>query len=118
VYNFSTGKDGERAKAHGVQKPIDQPGYVNHMPAMHTQICPIMGVPQPTQYVTHLDPVFVQHLSRHQGQKMALMTTAGRIEGINAGVAVDHIQINLEDRSLHIRISQIIYFEGPLTSYR
>ncbi|MBZ5753213.1 DUF2642 domain-containing protein [Metabacillus rhizolycopersici] len=115
---MGTGKDGERSKAHGVQKPSDQPGYVNHMPAMHTQICPIMGVPQPTEYVTHLDPVFVQHLSRHQGQRMALMTTAGRIEGINAGVAVDHIQINLEDRSLHIRISQIIYFEGPLTSYR
>ncbi|WP_263862284.1 YuzF family protein [Bacillus aerolatus] len=49
---------------------------------------------------------------------MALMTTAGRIEGINAGVAVDHIQMNLEDRSLHIRISQIVYFEGPLASYR
>lgn len=62
--------------------------------------------------------MFVQHLSRHQGQRMALMTTVGRIEGINAGVAVDHFQINLEDRSLHIRISQIVYFEGPLASYR
>lgn len=27
------------------------------------------------------------------------------------------IQINLEDRSLHIRIAQIVYFEGALASY-
>jgi hypothetical protein len=88
---------------------------VNHMPASHSPIYPITGVSQPNQYVTGLNPVFVQHVSRHQGQKIAVMTTGGRIEGINAGVAVDHIQINLET---HIRISQIIYFEGPLASYR
>ncbi|WP_404457136.1 DUF2642 domain-containing protein [Oceanobacillus kapialis] len=85
------------------QNPIDRPGYVNQMPAAHTKIYPVQAVPQPTAYMTQLDPVFVQHLSRHQGQHIALMTTAGRIEGINAGVAVDHIQINVEDRSLHIR---------------
>jgi hypothetical protein len=100
------------------QNLVDQPGYVNHMPASHSPIYPIAGVPQPNQYVTGLDPVFVQHRSRHQGQKIAVMTTGGRIEGINAGVAIDHIQINVEDRSTHIRISQIIYFEGPLASYR
>lgn len=27
------------------------------------------------------------------------------------------IQINLEDRPLHIRIAQIVYFEGALASY-
>lgn len=101
-----------------VQNPIDQPGYVNQMPATHTLIYPIEGVPQSSAYMTPLDPVFVQHISRHQGQRLAVMTTVGRIEGVLAGVAVDHIQINVEDRSLHIRIAQIVYFEGPLASYR
>ncbi|WP_242447725.1 hypothetical protein [Priestia endophytica] len=43
------------------QNLVDQPGYVNHMPAFHSPIYPIAGVPQPNQYVTGLDPVFVQH---------------------------------------------------------
>ncbi|ANE48827.1 hypothetical protein SY83_09835 [Paenibacillus swuensis] len=100
------------------QKPIDQPAYVGQMASVHSPIIPILGVPQPNVYVTDLDPVFVQHMSRHQGQPFAVMTTVGRIEGILAGVAVDHIQINLDDRSVHIRIAQIVYFEGPLASYR
>lgn len=111
-------KHGDANQMHMEQRPIDQPGYVNQIPTAHTEIYPIKAVPQPTAYMTQLDPVFVQHLSRHQGQRMALMTTAGRIEGVNAGVAVDHIQLNVEDRSLHIRLSQIIYFEGPLASYQ
>jgi hypothetical protein len=101
-----------------IQNPIDQPACVGHTAAAHTPIVPIMGVPQPTYYVTQIDPVFIQHLSRHQGQQIALVTTAGRLEGELAGVGVDHAQLNLKDRSLHIRISQIIYFEGPLASYR
>lgn len=101
-----------------IQNPIDQPGYVHHQPASHSPIYPITGIPQPTNYSTNLDPVFVQHISRHQGQKVALVTTAGRVEGEVAGVAVDHVQINLDDRSLHIRLSQVIWFEGPLASYR
>ncbi|MFD2215770.1 DUF2642 domain-containing protein [Metabacillus endolithicus] len=101
-----------------IQNPIDQPGYVHHQPAAHSPIYPITGIPQPTNYSTNLDPVFVQHISRHQGQKIALVTTAGRVEGEVAGVAVDHVQINLDDRALHIRLSQVIWFEGPLASYR
>ncbi|MFS0869189.1 DUF2642 domain-containing protein [Paenibacillus xylanilyticus] len=103
---------------HAVQKPVDQPGYVNQKYAMHTPICAITGIPQPGEYVTSLEPVFVQHLSRHQGQTFTIMTTVGEITGVLAGVAIDHIQINAEHRSLHIRIAQIVYFEGPSTSYR
>lgn len=100
-----------------IQNPIVQPGYVHNEPATHSHTYPISGIPQPTNYSTSLDPVFIQHISRHQGQKIAIVTTAGRVEGEVAGVAVDHVQLNLEDRSLHIRISQIIWFEGPLASY-
>jgi hypothetical protein len=94
----------QNEKVHASQYPIDQPYYVNTMPAGHSPIYPIAGIPQPNQYITNLDPVFIQHLSRHQGQRIAVMTTVGRIEGVIAGVGVDHIQINLEDRSLHIRV--------------
>lgn len=107
----------EASKAQNYQNPIVQPGCVDQAKAVHSPIYAIAGIPQPSEYVTHLDPVFIQHISRHQGQRLCLMTTVGRIEGILAGVAVDHIQINLEDRSLHIRIAQIVYFEGALASY-
>ncbi|WP_226669595.1 DUF2642 domain-containing protein [Metabacillus litoralis] len=100
-----------------IQNPVEQPGVVNNQPATHSLIYSFAGIPQPTNYSTNLDPVFVQHLSRHQGQKIALVTTVGRVEGEVAGVAVDHVQLNTEDRSLHIRLSQIIWFEGPKASY-
>jgi len=98
--------------------PVDQPACVGYRPAAHSPIVPVMGIPQPGSYITHLEPVFIQHMSRHQGQFIALMTSAGRVEGELAGVGIDHVQLNLKDRSLHIRISQIIYFEGALASYR
>ncbi|QJC51276.1 DUF2642 domain-containing protein [Paenibacillus albicereus] len=100
------------------QLPIDQPAYVGGWQGACGPIVPIAGVPQPNEYVTSLDPVFVQHISRHQGQPIAVETTCGRIEGLLAGVAVDHIQINRDDRSMHIRIAHIVYFEGPAVSYR
>ncbi|ASK61204.1 hypothetical protein CFK37_02845 [Virgibacillus phasianinus] len=36
-------------------------------------------------YTTQLDPVFVQHLNQLDGQTMALMTTAGRVEVLMQG---------------------------------
>ncbi|MFH5184730.1 DUF2642 domain-containing protein [Paenibacillus sp. TAB 01] len=110
--------NGYGAHPNQAQKPIDQSAYVGQMPAVHSPIVPISGVPQPNLYMTLLDPVFLQHISRHQGQQIALMTTAGRLQGQLAGVGADHVQLNLEDRSLHIRIQHIVYFEGPLASYR
>ncbi|TXC91330.1 DUF2642 domain-containing protein [Metabacillus litoralis] len=100
-----------------IQNPIVQPVYMNNQPATHSVIHSFAGLPQPTYYSTNLDPVFIQHLSRHQGQSIALVTTVGRVEGELAGVAVDHLQLNTEDRSLHIRLSQIIWFEGPKATY-
>ncbi|WP_223292236.1 DUF2642 domain-containing protein [Salipaludibacillus neizhouensis] len=76
-------------------------------------------MPQPTQYVTPLDPVFVDHLSRHENEQIIVTTTAGKIEGVLTGVAVDHIQLNLsDDKAVHIRVSQIVSFEGFPISYR
>ncbi|WP_281885902.1 DUF2642 domain-containing protein [Paenibacillus sp. YYML68] len=100
------------------QNAVDQSAYVGRLPAAHSPIVPIPAVPQPGIYVTQLEPVFVQHISRHQGQRLAVMTTAGRVEGTLAGVGVDHIQMNVGERSLHIRIPHIVYFEGPAESYR
>jgi hypothetical protein len=99
--------------------PIVQPAYVNQMPASCTPIYSVPAVPQPTQYVTPLDPVYVDHLSRHKGQHIVVMTTAGKVEGVLAGVAVDHIQINIsKEKAIHIRIAQMVFFEGFPISYR
>ncbi|MFD2680333.1 DUF2642 domain-containing protein [Bacillus seohaeanensis] len=112
----------ERAKHQKVPvklNPVVQPAYVNQLPAPATPISPVPSIPQPTQYVTPLDSVYVDHLSRHQGQHMVVMTTAGKVEGVLTGVAVDHIQLNVsEEKAVHIRISQIVYFEGFPISYR
>ncbi|MGG4397960.1 hypothetical protein ABEX25_27060 [Paenibacillus thiaminolyticus] len=65
-------KEKPPAKPHHVQTclhPILQPAYVNHHPAACTPICTMPAVPQPTEYVSCLDPVFLDHLSRHQGQR-------------------------------------------------
>ncbi|WP_274318785.1 DUF2642 domain-containing protein [Paenibacillus qinlingensis] len=56
-------------------------------------------------YIKQLDPMFVQHISRHRGQEIAIMTTAGKVEEVLAGIAADHMQLNLKDRAIHIRIS-------------
>lgn len=68
------------------------------------------------QYVTCLEPVFLDHLSRHQGQRIIVRTTVETLEGVLASVAVDHIQLNRHDKAFHIRTAQIVHFEGlPIT---
>ncbi|MDY0393280.1 hypothetical protein ACFSMW_14570 [Virgibacillus halophilus] len=46
-----------------------------------------------------------------------MATSAGKHHGKLSGVAIDHIQLHVGDgKALHIRIAEIIYFEGyPLT---
>jgi hypothetical protein len=99
--------------------PIVQPAYINQMPAPCTPIYSVPAVPQPTHYATPLDPVYVDHLSRHKGKHIVVMTTAGKVEGVLTGVAVDHIQLNIaEEKAIHVRIAQIVFFEGFPISYR
>lgn len=41
------------------------------------------------------------------------MTTAGKVEGILSGVVADHVQLTIGDnKALHIRLAQVVYFEG------
>ncbi|MFZ5987186.1 MAG: hypothetical protein ACOYWZ_08715 [Bacillota bacterium] len=55
-------------------KPIVQPTYINQMAAPYSPIYPVPSVPQPTQYITLLDPVFVDHLSRHDAPYLICRT--------------------------------------------
>jgi hypothetical protein len=101
------------------QNPIVQPAYINQKAPAYAPMHEVPVVPQPTQYITPLDPVFVDHLGRHQGQHLVVMTTAGKVEGVLKGVAVDHIQLNISEvKAVHIRIAQIVFFEGYPISYR
>ncbi|MGG6310341.1 DUF2642 domain-containing protein [Paenibacillus macerans] len=90
----------------------------NSFASPFSTIFPVPMVPQPNQYVTRLDPVFVDHLSRHKGRPISLMTTAGKLEGILSGIAIDHVQLSMDHKAIHVRIAQIVYFEGLPVSYR
>lgn len=93
--------------------PIAQPDYVNQSPASYTTIRPVKKIPQPNRYVTNVNPVFLDHLSRHQGLDITVQTTANEVKGKLKDVAIDHIELKLsENRALHIRLDQIVYFEG------
>lgn len=93
--------------------PIAQPFYVNQAPATYTNIHQVEKIPQPNQYVTCVEPVFLDHLSRHQGLDITVQTTAKEVKGKLAGVAVDHIEIKLsKNKAVHIRLDQIVCFEG------
>ncbi|CAM4463491.1 DUF2642 domain-containing protein [Paenibacillus tarimensis] len=96
--------------------PIVQPLQIGYQPAAGTVIGAVPVVPQPHHYGLSYEPVFVDHLSRHTGQRIGVVTIAGRVEGILSGVAVDHIQLDVGGKALHMRIAQLVYFEGlPIT---
>ncbi len=99
--------------------PIVQPVEVNQQPTAYTVVQPVSAVPQPNQYVSSLNPIYVDHLSRHKGEHIIVTTTAGKVEGKLTGIATDHIQLTVaEKRALHIRIEQIVFFEGFPISYK
>jgi len=94
-------------------QPILQPTYINKSTVAYTPIHKAVGTPQPSQYSTTLEPVFLDHLSQHQGKEITVRTDGKEVTGTLAGVTVDHIQLNLNaNRALHIRVADIAYFEG------
>ncbi|EHB48568.1 MULTISPECIES: DUF2642 domain-containing protein [Paenibacillus] len=71
------------------------------------------AVPLHVNYVTLVEPMFMDHLLKHKGAKITVVTTAGKVEGILSGVTADHIQLTVGDnKALHIRLAQVVYFEG------
>ena len=46
-----------------------------------------------------VEPAFIEHLLRHKGAKVVIMITAGKVDGILSGVAVDHLQLTVGDHS-------------------
>ncbi|MUV36739.1 hypothetical protein JNUCC1_00543 [Lentibacillus sp. JNUCC-1] len=114
--NMKAYTEDEMRKHHGHNtklNPIVQPEYVNHKAADYTGLKPVAQIPQPNRYVTNVDPVFLDHLSRHQGLEISVQTTAKEVKGTLNGVAIDHIEIGIgKNKALHIRLDQIVYFEG------
>lgn len=109
VQDMDVRQESPKPKMHA----IAQPNYVNQSPAAYTDIHPVKKIPQSNRYVTNVNPVFLDHLSRHQGLDITVQTSAKEVKGKLAGVAIDHIQLNIgKDRALHIRLDEIVYFEG------
>lgn len=100
--------------------PAPSAGYASGYPAypLPQPIPPYYAprtpaIPQPMHYATLVEPVFIDHLLRHKGAKVVIMTTAGKVEGILSGVVVDHVQLTIGDnKALHIRMAEVVYFEG------
>ncbi|TLS53581.1 DUF2642 domain-containing protein [Paenibacillus antri] len=77
---------------------------------MYTPELPhLMQALRPTYWVV-TEPVFMDHLLMHVDQKIRLETAAGPLAGTLAGVAVDHVQIDVNGVPHHVRLSQIVYF--------
>jgi hypothetical protein len=81
------------------------PGQYPYSPALPQ----IMNALTPT-YVIPAEPVFMDHLLMHVEKNIRVKTVEGTLVGKLAGVAVDHIQINVEGVPHHVRLHHIIYF--------
>lgn len=81
------------------------PGYYMYS----DQLANTMKSTQPG-YSVKFDPIFFDHLLLHLNKKIQVTTTNEKLVGILTGVAVDHLQLTIDDVDYHIRIQHVIYF--------
>ncbi|MCI3923672.1 YuzF family protein [Paenibacillus sp. TRM 82003] len=61
-------------------------------------------------YVTKAEPVFLDHLLMQVDQEIAVQTVRETLKGRLAGVAIDHLQLNVNGVPHHIRLEHVVYF--------
>lgn len=76
--------------------------YSNNFPSIMQQLSPT--------YIVPTEPVYFEHLLMHVGKTIRVVTTNGTLEGKVTGVAIDHLQLTIDDFNYHIRFPQITYF--------
>ena len=81
------------------------PGKYQYSPALPH----LMNVFAPSYWFA-VEPVFMDHLLLHADRRIRLETTAGPLVGVLAGVAPDHVRLDVEGVPHHVRLSQIVYF--------
>ncbi|MEB1808601.1 MAG: YuzF family protein [Bacillaceae bacterium] len=81
------------------------PGYYIHS----NQLKETMKATQPT-YSINFEPIFFDHLMLHLNERLQVTTINEKLVGELTGVAVDHLQLTINDVDYHIRYEHIIYF--------
>jgi hypothetical protein len=81
------------------------PGYYMYS----NQLIKTMNITQPNYWV-RFEPIFFHHLMLHLNKKLIVKTINETLEGILNGVAVDHLQLNINNVDYHIRIEHVIHF--------
>jgi cation diffusion facilitator CzcD-associated flavoprotein CzcO len=76
--------------------------YTSQLPVMMKNISPIYTIPT--------EPVFLDHLLMHMGQRIHVETVTGGLQGVLTGAAVDHLQLTVDGVHFHIRYQHMIYF--------
>ncbi|TMV47623.1 DUF2642 domain-containing protein [Paenibacillus mesophilus] len=69
------------------------------------------ALPKNVMYITSVEPKMIEHLTMHKGQKVCIVTTAGKLEGMLEDVFIDHVTLESHGKKLHIRLGEIVYFE-------
>lgn len=87
-----------------VPVPPGQYGYSSALP-------PIMQALTPS-YVVAAEPVFMDHLLMHVDSDIVIQTVRETLKGRLAGVAIDHLQLNVNGVPHHIRFEHIVYFSN------
>jgi hypothetical protein len=81
------------------------PGKYVYSPQLQTTL----NQTTPTYWVT-MEPIFFDHLMLHLNKKVRIVTVTEALEGTITGVAIDHVQLTIDDIDYHIRFEHIIYF--------
>lgn len=81
------------------------PGYYSHS----EKLPPMMNSMSPS-YSIVAEPVFMDHLLIHLEEDIEVTLTNGTLKGKLAGVAVDHLQLNIDKVAYHVRFQHIMFF--------
>jgi len=68
-------------------------------------------LPNWVMYTTAVEPKFIEHLSKHIGLMIVITTTVGKLVGTLGDVFIDHVALEVDGKTHHIRIREIVYFE-------
>ncbi|WP_050182826.1 DUF2642 domain-containing protein [Domibacillus robiginosus] len=87
------------------KKTLLPPGqylYSPQFPSIMQHLSPV--------YTVQAEPVFLDHLLMHSGKTIQVVTTGGLLTGKLTGVAIDHLQLTIDNVHHHIRYPHIISF--------
>lgn len=79
--------------------------FSNQFQNTMNQLAPIYTIPT--------KPVYFDHLLLHLNKTIEVVTTSGPLKGELSGVAIDHLQLTIDDFNYHINYNNVTYFVTP-----